>query len=345
MPSPYVERVCRLASTTDCPGESAMTLPLFNVDATRISVSGLSAGAFMAHQLHVAYSDLFCGAGLIAGGAYQVSRGTLLGALTHGMQGRFGSSPERLACAARALARRGVIAPVENLGRSRVWVFHGARDKTVSERGSDTLVGFYEAFLDRAAIEYVNDIEVVHSMPTDAFGSRPYAAARSPYITNANYDAAGALLQHIHGPLLPRAAGQLSGKWLRFDQGAFLPPASGHSLADWGYAYVPTGALRGEPCGVHVALHGCGQSHDSIGEVFMRYAGYNEWAESNNFVVLYPQARPLVSYRVFNPKGSFDWWGMDDVDYALRSGRQMKAIANMVRAVAGDVDAGLAQAA
>lgn len=308
-------------------------LPAFEVDPSRISVSGLSAGAFMAHQLHVAYSDLFCGAGLVAGGAYQVSQGSMLGAVTHGMQGRFGLSPARLAGAARRLAARGDIAPIENLSKSRVWVFHGTRDTTVSEEVSDTLVGFYQAFLHHDAIRYVNDIAVVHAMPTDGFGSAPHALSRPPYIANANYDAAGALLQHIHGALAPRAKYPLPGQLLRFDQNAFLPNAERHSLDDWGYAYVPSGALHGEICGVHVALHGCGQGHDAIGDVFVRYAGYNAWAESNNFVVLYPQACPVVSFRVYNPRGAFDWWGLDDADYALRSGRQMKAIAEMVDAL------------
>lgn len=325
--------------------ELGITLPSFEVDPSRISVSGLSAGAFMAHQLHVAFSDLFCGAGLIAGGAYQVSRGSMLGAVTHGMQGHFSLSPVLLADAAKRLALRGDIAPVENLRKSRVWVFHGTRDTTVSEEVSDTLVGFYQAFLDEGAIRYVNDIAVVHAMPTDGFGSLPHSTSRSPYIANANYDAAGALLQHIHGPLRPRAGGALPGQLLRFDQNAFLAYAETHSLDDWGYVYIPSGALRGETCGIHVALHGCGQGHDAIGEVFVRHAGYNEWAEANNFIILYPQACPLVSFRVFNPRGAFDWWGLDDADYALRSGRQMKAIAGMVGALCKERSLEVAQAA
>lgn len=310
-------------------------LPTLNVDPNRISISGLSAGAFMAHQMHVAFSDIFCGAGLIAGGAYQVSQGSLLGAMAYGMQGKFGHSPETLGQGARRLAARGRIAPISNLERSRVWVFHGALDTTVSGRVSDALVGFYKSFLKADALEYVNDIEVVHAMPTDLFGALPRSPSQSPYIANANYDAAGALLQHIHGQLAPRATGPLAGEWQLFDQNSFVPDASSHSMDDYGFAYIPSDAKRGEPCGIHVALHGCGQSRSAIGDVFVLNAGYNEWAEANNFVVLYPQAHALVNFRVFNPRGSFDWWGLDDNDYALRSGRQMKAIANMVQTVAG----------
>src|SRR5215217_4360237 len=38
--------------------------------AWRVTVSGISAGAFFAHQFHVAYSGLVKGAGLVAGGPY-----------------------------------------------------------------------------------------------------------------------------------------------------------------------------------------------------------------------------------------------------------------------------------
>lgn len=323
----------------------SLSLPAFNIDPKRVSISGLSAGAFMAHQLHIAFSDVFCGAGLIAGGAYRVSQGSLLGAMTYGMKGQRGHSPETLGQAARLLAERGHIAPTRNLETSRVWVFHGTLDKTVSPKVGDALVGFYRTFLTGDALKYVNDVEVVHAMPTDLFGALPRSPSQSPFMANADYDAAGELLSHIHGKLRPRAAAPLQGEWHVFDQNIFLPDANAHSMDDYGFAYIPSGAKRGEVCGVHVVLHGCGQSRSAIGDVFMRNAGYNEWAEANNIVIIYPQARALVNYRVFNPKGSFDWWGLDDIDYAVRSGRQMKAIANMVQAVAGSTPVDLRMAA
>ena len=41
------------------------------LDPERISLSGLSAGAFMAQQFHVAHSSHVIGVGLIAGGPYR----------------------------------------------------------------------------------------------------------------------------------------------------------------------------------------------------------------------------------------------------------------------------------
>ena len=42
-------------------------LPALNADLTQCSVSGLSSGAFMTVQLHLAHSSMFIGAGVVAG--------------------------------------------------------------------------------------------------------------------------------------------------------------------------------------------------------------------------------------------------------------------------------------
>jgi poly(3-hydroxybutyrate) depolymerase len=103
--------------------------------------------------------------------------------------------------------------------------------------------------------------------------------------------------------------------------------------------YLPSAALAGKPCGVHVALHGCKQSRELIGNIFANSAGYNEWAEANDLIVLYPQATATSSMGLFNPLGSWDWWGYTGQDYAMRSGRQMKAISEMVNCLTDQVNA------
>ena len=53
----------------------ASTLGAYNVDQDSVSVSGLSAGGFMAVQLGVAYSDVFkTGFGVFAGGPFDCAR-------------------------------------------------------------------------------------------------------------------------------------------------------------------------------------------------------------------------------------------------------------------------------
>src|SRR5712691_5570579 len=56
-----------------CFGGSAWAadpLGRFPVDPAEVSVSGISSGAFMANQLHIAHSAGIRGAGMIAGGLY-----------------------------------------------------------------------------------------------------------------------------------------------------------------------------------------------------------------------------------------------------------------------------------
>ena len=55
-------------------------------------------------------------------------------------------------------------------------------------------------------------------------------------------------------------------------------------------------------------------------------AGYNEWAETNRIIVLYPQTTKYG--HAFNPKGCFDWWGLSDLlplnaDFARKTGYQI----------------------
>ena len=310
------------------------SLAAFDVDPARVSISGISAGAFMAHQLHVAYSDVFCGAGLIAGGAYRVSQGTLIGALVCGMKGHTAIPADVLAHAAQTLAVRGRIAPLDNLKNDKVWVFHGACDDKVTAHSSETLISFYRHFVPESALAYVDNVPVVHAMPTDSFGSPALAKPRLPYIANCGYDAAGEMLTHLHGPLKSREF-ELKGEFRLFDQRPFLDFGVNQSMDTEGFLYVPSGALAGRRCGVHVVLHGCRQHRHAVGDVFVRNAGFNEWAEANDIILVYPQARAQMDMRVYNPVAAWDFWGVEDSDYALRSGRQMKAVANMARAVSG----------
>lgn len=56
-------------------GTSAAALNAYNADPSSVSVSGLSAGGFMAAQLGVAYSNTFkVGFGVFAGGPFDCAR-------------------------------------------------------------------------------------------------------------------------------------------------------------------------------------------------------------------------------------------------------------------------------
>ncbi len=92
-------------------------------------------------------------------------------------------------------------------------------------------------------------------------------------------------------------------------------------------------------CRLHVVFHGCQQYAGLIGDAFYTRAGYNEWAESNAIVVLYPQTSAW-SGSLFgagrNPKGCWDWWGYSGANFHRRDGKQMLAVARMINALLGD---------
>lgn len=48
---------------------------------------------------------------------------------------------------------------------------------------------------------------------------------------------------------------------------------------------------------------------EKISDAFARHAGYNEVAEINNIIIIYPQA--VASSR--NPNGDWDWWGFNNM--------------------------------
>lgn len=66
-------------------------------------------------------------------------------------------------------------------------------------------------------------------------------------------------------------------------------------------------------------------------------SGYNEWAEANSLVILYPQAiRSLVL--PLNPNGCWDWWSYTGLNYGTRGAPQIAMIHNMATALlSGDV--------
>jgi poly(3-hydroxybutyrate) depolymerase len=105
--------------------------------------------------------------------------------------------------------------------------------------------------------------------------------------------------------------------------------------------YVPEACQRTIGCRLHVAFHGCLQNVDTIGDAFIRHAGYNEWAEANRIIVLYPQAAAVtrriagVRFGWPNPQSCWDWWGFTSRDFARKSGPQISAVNAMIDRLAG----------
>src|SRR5471030_933258 len=82
-----------------------------------------------------------------------------------------------------------------------------------------------------------------------------------------------------------------------------------------------------------IALAVVQNADDYVGTDFVAHAGYNQWADTNNLIVLYPQT--VSSSGVpFNPNGCWDWWGYNESGYATKSGSQIAAVRAMLTQVA-----------
>jgi poly(3-hydroxybutyrate) depolymerase len=243
----------------------------------------------------------------------------------------FTPNPMLMARFAQDFARAGSIDPLVNLRKRRVYVYSGTEDRVVRPPAVGAAVSFFrQVGIDGGRLKYVNTLPSGHAMITPATGNECGVTA-TPFINQCSvdgtgYDQAGALLQHIHGPLRPPVA-MPAGQLLSFDQRAFAAQDTG--LSDTAFLYVPTScSSTGARCKVHVALHGCLQSAESVGDRFVKEAGYNRWADSNRMLVLYPQVDK--SSAPSNPQGCWDWWGYTGGDYAKKAAPQMKAIMAMV---------------
>lgn len=332
------------------------------------TVSGLSSGAFFAHQFHIAFAESVAGAALLAGGPYGCAEviknpfmpwttmdpgSAAVVACTHYLGDRFWGLSTRPPAAEDA--RQLIMAASEadeiddpgNLADDRVWLFRGQLDKVVPAGVGESLSELYRLLgVDEDALHVEpGDPErpASHGMPVERFAGesrfapQDCAAHALPFVIECGYDAAGLLLQHLY-PDGFEGAGDAhgAGTLFAFDQAEFFHASSTAGLSAVGYLYVPDDCRSGT-CRLHVAFHGCRQNADAQGEDrihddFIRDAGYNRWAAGNRIVVLYPQATVAAG----NPRACWDFWGYSGDGWRSREGVQMQAVAAMVGHLLGD---------
>ncbi|SDK05543.1 Esterase PHB depolymerase [Lentzea albidocapillata subsp. violacea] len=300
---------------------------LTKYDITGTYVSGVSSGGYLANQLHVAYSSVFQGAGIFSAGPYDCAQNnvnTALFACMDTFQAR--KSPAELEQLTRNRAAAGSVDPPRNLSGDPVWLFHGSADDTVARVVNDDLATYYRDF--GARVAYHNTTAAGHAW-ISPIGPNACGATASPYVNRCETDVVREMLAHLAGPV-NAAASALSGKLVQFDQNAYAPGgnAASISMGREGFAYVPRSCETG-PCKLMVTLHGCYQYFGLIGNALMDKAYLNEYADTNNMIVLYPQATTMTG----NPRGCWDWWGYQSPQYALKTGPQMAAVVNMVKAL------------
>ncbi|MGV2975083.1 hypothetical protein AB1P65_06495 [Roseibium alexandrii] len=355
----------------------AEPLPKLTLAVQETTVSGLSSGAFMSVQLQTAFSSNISGAGIVAGGPYgcAVVQSWWNAFVYYRALKAVGvcmdnapSAPDPGESLEVMSDNSGNIDPIAGIADDRIYLFHGDADETVHGPTMDALRQVYaDLNVPAESIRYVDDVNAGHGFltaadaentcPTDPDAAKAdltcgvvacsttapdyLNSCEAPQGATEKIEQARDILNWLYGPLAPATA-PVNANFKTFDQTLYTNGAAG--MGDTGFAYVPTACAEGDPCRLHIALHGCEQTSGQIGEKYARLTQFNRWAESNRIVVLYPQAEVIPGdfFNGFglaggNPKGCWDWWGYSSSDFLTKDAPQMAAIANMAEALGAPI--------
>jgi len=316
-----------------------VSLSSYNIDSKSVSVSGLSSGAFFATQLQVEYSSLIMGAGIVAGGPYDCARSQ---SYTMCMYSASPSITKPISNTKAWSATK--IDDIANMARQRVFMFSGTQDSVVGKSVMDQLYKYYVTdgkFISASNVMYENTKKAAHTFPTDfaSPGNNACGMETSPYISDCGYDGAGAILKHIYGTLNARNDGTLGGKFIEFDQAEFLANPTANGFDKTGWAYVPASCAAGQLCKLHIAFHGCLQGQHAVGDKFVKNTGYTKWADTNNIVLIFPQAVPTntIGNGILFPNGNgcYDWIGWYGDNFDQHGGKQVTAVRSMITRLMG----------
>lgn len=310
---------------------NAAVNPLGPYSVSDVTVSGLSAGGFMAVQLHVTFSSIINGSAVFAGGPYYCARGNLIYAEEQCMYTFMGTPTiSQLLQVTEKYENQGLIDNTLNMKDDPVYLYSGADDTVVDPKVMQSLETYYQTYVDIKKLVADYAVPSQHCWPTVAYGNS-CAQLKSPYIGKCNFDGAGNALTTLYGSAIKPAATAVKANFMKFSQNSYYSGTK-TSIADTGYIYVPTACQSGTTCSLHVVLHGCEQTEADIGTEFAENIGMNEYAEANNIIMLYPFVKRSYS-SPSNPNGCWDWWGYTDANYANNKGVQMKFIRSLITAV------------
>lgn len=313
--------------------QATVSLAAYNVKLDETTVSGISSGAYMAVQFAVAHSGVIKGVGAISGGPYYCAQDDVNTATSTCMIGNPSITPSTNAT--NSWASSGYIDATSNLAKQKVWLFNGYNDGVVKRTVNNALYNYYKSYTNEYNLYYKSNLNAAHAQITDSFGQACNVTG-GDFINNCGYDAAGMILQHLYGKLNLRNTGALTGSVIEFWQSDFSASDTWYvGMSHYGYAYVPNTCVNQQPCRVHIAFHGCKQYATLIGSDYYAHAGYNEWADTNNLIVLYPQT-VATTVTPYNPNGCWDWWGYNYSDYAQKSGDQIALVYAMLQRLAGN---------
>ncbi|KAL5049377.1 hypothetical protein BDW71DRAFT_175747 [Aspergillus fruticulosus] len=323
---------------------SAASLGAYNVDPNSVSISGFSSGGFMATQLGIAYSSVFkVGFGVFAGGPFDCARNQPKQTCMNNNTPSIKIPTENM-----WTWSGNQIDNIANLKTRKVYMQVGELDRITGPNVLSRLRSQLSGLLTEECTTYIVSPGAGHTFPTalDSVGNNGCGVSAPPFISDCGYDGAGEVLGWLYGreALKPKNKGKLKGNVLEFEQtGEFGAGARDSGMGGKGYLYVPDDCRNESSptvCKLHVVLHGCCQSYDLIGDKFVENTGYNQWADMNDIIILYPQATVDNSSHTIwdgavqaNPLACWDWTGLYGEDADLQGGVQMEAIVNQVKRI------------
>lgn len=326
---------------------TVVQLQSYQIDPAKVFVAGISSGGFAAVQMHVAHSSTFKGAAVYAGGVYWCAgAGGAATALANcggetlpTNQASYNSTLAASEAYLDSQSSLGTIDPATNLAGQPVYLWSGTQDQVVNPLEMRDLQSEYVHY--GANVRFDNTFPAAHGWESPD-GELGCGTSGSPYMIScsengAPYDSVQTWLTMFLGSLAPRNSGKLRGSLMTFDQTEF-GASPNVSMSPTGSVFVPKSCTQGKPCGLVLALHGCLQQSALIGDRWVSEAGINEWADTNDLVVLYPDTIASSAPGPTNPNACFDWWGYSnqvDPSYALKSGLQMSVLYAMVQRVTG----------
>jgi poly(3-hydroxybutyrate) depolymerase len=317
--------------------DAVVALGSYNVNPAHVYVAGISSGGFMAVQMHFAYSGTFKGAAVYAGGPDYCARDSEDTALLDcGGDGEYGSELTPSENYINANQGTSGMDPVSNISGQKVYLWSGTADTVVPQKTMNDLQSEYQHY--GASVTYDNGFAAEHGWESP-YGTVACGTESSPYMIMCDqgstvYDSEKTWLSLFLGTLSAKNTGTLTGSLQNFSQTPF--GGGSNDLDTSGWVFVPASCANGTSCSLVVAIHGCEQYQAVINNEFATESGIDQWADTNNIIVLYP----YVTTGGSNPDGCWDWWGYVNSSYALKPGPQMSAVYQMVKKLEGGTATG-----
>ena len=149
-----------------------------------ISVSGLSSGAYMALQFHLAHSEKVVGSGLIAAGPYFCAQGSIGTALQDCV-----ANPDAninlkvMSDTIVQYQKDGKLAAPKYNQNDKVWLLHGTLDTRIIRPVAEKLAEQVSTIFGPSNTRYISDKAFSHVMPTLNSGT-DCTESSSPFIGN-----------------------------------------------------------------------------------------------------------------------------------------------------------------